>query len=243
MNLIRNVFAASAVLLAVAVSAPASSNAAVYNFLQNACDASLGCNGSSALVATATTVDVTGLFGFGVQVTIHRVDSNFDFYQAGQPPVTMTGWHASADPTAVIPPTQLTIGGEAVIWGPQLAPYPDFNPGSVGTMTGGLGYSRLSGAPGSIPGLFATDIVYTLIGLTTASITSNGTVTDGYFFAQEFCNNSPTQAACIGPSGFIGAVEAATPLPPAAWLFGTALVGMGIVGRGRRKKILSQQQA
>ena len=82
MNLIRNVFAASAVLLAVA---PASSNAAVYNFLQNACDASLGCNGSSALVATATTVDVTGLFGFGVQVTIHRVDSNFDFYQAGQP--------------------------------------------------------------------------------------------------------------------------------------------------------------
>ena len=130
MNLIRNVFAASAVLLAVAVSAPASSNAAVYNFLQNACDASLGCNGSSALVATATTVDVTGLFGFGVQVTIHRVDSNFDFYQAGQPPVTMTGWHASADPTAVIPPTQLTIGGEAVIWGAQLAPYPDFNPGS-----------------------------------------------------------------------------------------------------------------
>ena len=80
--------------------------------------------------------------------------------------------------------------------------------------------------------VFQTNIVLTLANASLATLLANS---NGFFFAADLCNGSTTTASCTsGKTGFAGAVAGGTsvvPLPPAALLFGTALVGLGVLGR------------
>ena len=76
--------------------------------------------------------------------------------------------------------------------------------------------------------VWQTDISLTLVGATLASLLAND---KGFFFAADLCNGSTSSASCSsGQTGFAGAGAATSvvPLPPAALLFGTALVGLGV---------------
>ena len=68
---------------------------------------------------------------------------------------------------------------------------------------------------------------------TTAALV--GDATAGAFFWADIINNNRTGA----PTGLIdfGLATSPVPLPPAALLFGTALAGLGILGRRRRKAV------
>jgi len=69
-------------------------------------------------------------------------------------------------------------------------------------------------------------------GLTLATFLANLQSSGGSFFFADVINNNLTGA---NRTGLIDFGLQAVPLPPAALLFGTALVGMGILGRRRRK--------
>ena len=63
----------------------------------------------------------------------------------------------------------------------------------------------------------------------------------GFVFAVDLCTNGTNGSCSQGATGFAGAVPGtvATPIPPAALLFGSALLGLGILGRRRRKNGLA----
>jgi len=212
---------ASALALGL-VAFPPLSKAAVYNFFANACSSGLGCSGSpSSLLATAT----TSTLGSNVLVDLHIVDPNFFFIQAGNPP--MMGWN-SPTPTLASSPTQNP--GGPVTWSQNGA----FNSGGPGDFTQSLGFLDKSNT------IWNSDIIFQLGGVTLSQFITNSA---GFFFAVDLCNapggtnggTCTTRAGAPGGTGFVGAVLAQTPLPPAALLFASALVGLGILGRRRRK--------
>ena len=85
-----------------------------------------------------------------------------------------------------------------------------------------------SGASGVCGGTLTFDINLTLATFLAELATSGGSP----FFA-DVINNNRTGS----PTGIIDFTQQAVPLPPAALLFGTALVGLGILGRRRRKAV------
>lgn len=206
-------FAAAALGLGV----PTVSKADTYSFLS-----------AGTEVATATTTDAGG---GASQVTLHITAPNWFFIQAGQPP--MIDWNTSAtvNPTLGTSPTQNP--GGPVVWALN---GPDNPGGGLGSFTDSLGFLPTSNV------IWNTDIVFTLNGITLAQFLANA---DGYFFGVDFCNVAggvAGQKGCnvgttVGFTGFLGAV--ATPLPPAILLFFSALVGMGLLGRRRRKQALA----
>jgi hypothetical protein len=87
-----------------------------------------------------------------------------------------------------------------------------------------------NGASTPCGGVLTFDINLTLATFLAELATSNGSP----FFA-DVINNNRTG----GPTGIIDFTQQ-VPLPPAALLFGTALVGLGVLGRRRRKDGLAQ---
>ena len=77
------------------------------------------------------------------------------------------------------------------------------------------------------------DLIFTIA--TTVALAADTTA--GAFFWADVINNNRTGA----PTGLIdfGLATSPVPLPPAALLFGTALAGLGILGR-RRRKVVAQ---
>ena len=97
----------------------------------------------------------------------------------------------------------------------------------TGTFDYGL---EATGNGGSDPNGTSLTFLITAAGLTLASLQANAI---GQFFAADIIS---------GTTGWTGGIDASlssVPLPPAALLFGTALVGMGVLGRRRRKDALA----
>jgi hypothetical protein len=87
-----------------------------------------------------------------------------------------------------------------------------------------------SGASGNCGGTLTFDVNVSLATFLADLATSGGST----FFADVINNNRAG-----GPTGIIDFTLQAVPLPPAALLFGSALVGLGVLGR-RRKNGLAQ---
>lgn len=206
----------SAIGLAMALgvaSFPSLGNAAVYDFFQNACESGLGCSGTG-LIATVT----TSPSGSNTQLVFHIVDTNFSFLQAGNPPQNVfdaTGTpvlvSASGGPTG----STWTLDSGGVVLGNH---FPN-----------GLGFTPKSNDT------FAADMTFVLSGVTGFS------ALNGFYFGVDLCQGTTSSDSCTsGKTGFAEAVLSSVPLPPAAALFGSALVGLGLLGRRRRKVGLTQ---
>ena len=99
----------------------------------------------------------------------------------------------------------------------------------------GLTLNSANGFPGSILG--PLDFHVLASGLTTASfIAGTGSPTGNPLFFALDVGIGCTATACAN-TGFAGATSGTSPvpLPPAALLFGTALVGMTVLGRRRKQ--------
>lgn len=215
MRTVRLAGLTSAVAFGLAAFSTASS-ASVYDFIQN-----------GSVIAEAT----TQTSGSGVQVDIQIKDSSYFFIQAGNPP--MVTWD-SPNTSLTTAPTQ-NPGGSAT-W--QLGPFATnngspYNTGGAGSFTQALGFLPKSNT------IFNTDIIFTLGNLALTDFSANSL---GYFFGADFCHNTDAasgQSGCggSGQTAFIGATAAvnAVPLPPAALLFGSALLGLGMLTRRRQR--------
>ena len=100
------------------------------------------------------------------------------------------------------------------------------------SFTNGYGLQLNVQGSGASLNIHSLDFTISGAGLTLASLVSNQLAggDPGVFFL-DVINNNRTG----GPTGIINFTLAPVPLPPAALLFGTALVGLGILGRTRRK--------
>jgi hypothetical protein len=189
---------------------PSLGNAAVYDFFQNACASGLGCSGSG-LIATVTTSTV----GSNTQLVFHIVDSNFSFLQAGQPPQNV--FDASGTPVLVSDSGGPTA--QTNVW--------TLDSGGVvigNNFPNGLGFTPTSNDT------FSADMTFVLSGVTGFNSLN------GFFFGVDLCQGTTSTDSCTsGKTGFAEAVLSTVPLPPAVALFGSALVGLGLLGRRRRK--------
>lgn len=99
------------------------------------------------------------------------------------------------------------------------------------TFTNGYGLTFNVQGSGSTLNFHTLDFTISAAGLTLASLVANELAGgDGGVFFLDVINNNRAG----GPTGVIDFTLSQVPLPPAALLFGTALVGLGILGRRRR---------
>jgi hypothetical protein len=220
-----------AVVSALAMSAAlmsfsSASRADVYTITD--CSNGLGC-GTGNNFGTVTTTNISG--GVDVSVTLAagvRFFANFSpsimFSLSGIPTVTYQN----------VPSNYTPASG-----GTQNAG--SFSPDGIGTFSFGLTDTNANGFPGSTLG--PLDFHVLASGLTTASfIAGTGSPTSNPLFFAFDVGIGCTATACAN-TGFAGATLTSTspvPLPPAALLFGSALVGMTMLGRRRsQRKIAS----
>jgi hypothetical protein len=83
---------------------------------------------------------------------------------------------------------------------------------------------------GSAPTMTSLTFTVTNATLAQLEVVNNG---GNFFVADILCGASVT--GCAGQTGPVDVSPSAVPIPGAAWLFGTALVGMGLLVRRKRK--------
>ena len=178
--------------------------------------------------ANFLTVDATFAPGWGI-ITNGGDAASFMFALPNALSATITGLAPGF--TAVTPVSTV----------PGLAMNGNIHDGGINGLTG---YGVIGGSPSSP----ATTLFFTInaTGITLASLMAGGyscsggptcptqTPLSGIFFADVRNAQGQTGVVDFGP------ISSQTPLPPAALLFGSALVGLGILGRRRRKDPLAQ---
>ena len=182
-----------------------------FSLTSDHCDG--GCLTGQTSGGTITITDVSG----GVSVNVTLLNGN-EFVHTGFD--TDFGFNLTGTPTITF--SNVTTGFA-----------PNANPETAGSLhMDGTGFFQYGvqctgcGPGGSSPlsGPLSFDI--TGAGLSVLSLIENAS---GQFFAVDLMS---------GTTGNTGAVDASVlspvPLPPAALLFGTALVGLGVLGRRRR---------
>src|SRR5262245_50418697 len=183
MRMVKSTVLASAVVGAFALSLPTSSNAATYDFYAGGCNSGLNCGSDPThLIATATTSVVAG----GIQVSVHIVDTNYYFLQAGGPPLmTFNTTVANSSLTLVTAPTQNL--GTWALSGP-ISPFD-----GQGSFTSGIGYTPNNN------NIFQTDLVFVISGLGLSDFIANNLWN---VMALDMCNGSTSTNSCT--SGEIG---------------------------------------
>ena len=216
---IKSISVASVLACGMAfVGFPAASYANTYTISD--CSNGLGC-GTGNNFGTVTTTNIAG--GVDVSVTLAtgtRFFANFSpsimFDLSGIPSVTYQS----------VPSNYTPASG-----GTQTAG--SLSPDGIGTFNFGLTDTNANGFPGSTLGPLDFHVLAT--GLTTASfIAGTGSPTGNPLFFAFDIGIGCTATACVN-TGFAGATLSSVPLPPAALLFGSALVGMTVLGRRRKQ--------
>ena len=203
-----------AVALAMNVLPTASRADVIYNIYN--------CIGSCGSTVVGT-VDVAASGTVDAILTA----SGYNFFTAGSGPEI--AFNVSGGPTLTIDLTTLPAAGGT--WANATGSVSGNPPsGTLGTMNENI-------TPSSHNVLLGTELKFTI----TAGLTSFLADDKGYTFAFDICQSVSDGACAAGANtGWAGASLSAVPLPPAALLFGTALVGMGILGRRRRKDGLAK---
>ena len=165
--------------------------------------------GCGSATAPYGQVDLTG-----TTLTITLFDG-FQFFGSGNAPQAVVAFNTTGATSVSGLPSGFTwVAGSTPSGNP---------PGGIGTMNNYI----------------TTDT--TNIGLgSTLAYTFTGTFSPdskGFFFAVDVCTGLNSDNHCTGNTGWLTTGLVATPLPPAALLFGTALAGLGVLGRRRKQKI------
>lgn len=227
---------ASAIALGI-VFMPVSSRADSVTYVQTSDDCTGGCGTSSLNTVTVSTTGTTGQLSISVSLT-----TGFDFIHSGFPgsfgfgltsinPLTFTmgsttwsttGWTPIASPVSATSPQ--SIAGTSMSWDGSGT----FSNGYGMTWNGGNGIGNEDGT--------TLNFLISATGLTLSSFAAD---TTGSFFTADVAGTGTTcvQDVCTRNTGIIDFTQSVStvPIPPAALLFGTALVGMGVLGRRRKK--------
>jgi hypothetical protein len=231
-------------LLAGAIAIPSAAQAdTVATFVQTSDEST----GGSVGINSRNTITVTDN-GAGTLHIVTNLLNNWNFVQTG------ASGNAGSFAFGLSSNLNLSFGANAPAdWGPTgtNGTWQPINSGVLGVATDPVAVNALATlAPGkfsftngyglqfNVQGSGSTlnfhtlDFTITGAGLTLASLVSNQLAggDPGVFFLDVINNNRAG-----GPTGIINFTLAPVPLPPAALLFGTALVGLGILGRTRRK--------
>ena len=204
------------------IALPGSSRADTISYAFTSDHCTGGCLTGQVTGGTVTLTDIAG--GVSVSVSLSNgnqfvntgFDASFGFNLVGNPSITYAGITTSCGSPFQVAGTTHKLPGP-FIW---------MVPGFLSTGLTGTGNG------GSDPLGSTLSFTITAAGLTIASFQANAL---GQFFAADIIS---------GTTGLTGGIDASittsqVPLPPAALLFGTALVGMGILGRRRRKDALA----
>jgi hypothetical protein len=208
-----SVLALSAGLLGMtAVASHAATE--TFSLTSDHCDG--GCLTGQTSGGTITITDVSaGVVSVNVTLAngnefVHTgFDTDFGFNLTGAPSITFSGVTTGFTPNGLPNPvfaTSLMMDG-------------------TGTFEYGV-QCTACGNGGSNPQTGPLNFTITATGLTVASFIQNAA---GQFFAVDLISGTTGKTGAIDAS-----VVSSVPLPPAALLFGTALVGLGVLGRRRR---------
>jgi hypothetical protein len=237
MATIRSTAVASALAVGLAVAAfPATSQADVYVQTSDHCTG--GCGTTTNNTVTVTTTGVANQLLISVQLA-----SGWNFISSGAGGGASFGFslpQLSLTFTAVNP-----AAFTATTWEPfpgTSALSPQTVNSAAGNSMDGItfpanfyGMTWLAGNGAANQDGSALSFLISGTGLTLTSFLAG---TGGAIFAADVINHNRTvtvDGVTGPPTGIIDFSISQVPLPPAALLFGTALVGMGVLGRRRKK--------
>ena len=218
-----------AAVFAMSMSTINVSNADVATFNLTSDHCTGGCLGGLTSLGTVTVNDAGGNLAFSINLTSSNsgiintgFDGSFAFNLVGNPVITYSAITATGG-AGFSPVGGSPVGAQNLT---QFDGFGSFEYAIIRDQQGGGAQPRVTNVSFSIDAA---------ANLTLASLEQTIFAGGSTFFVVDVIS---------GVTGLTGLVDAGStisqvPLPPAALLFGTALVGMGILGRRRRKDALT----
>jgi hypothetical protein len=215
------------------VVVPTATRADTFNL--TSCDLSTGCGTATLPFGTVTLTTTTAGVLFDVVLT-----SGNRFVETGAGNQELFLFNDSVSGSTITNITA-TLNGTVVAIPGGLSGFTNLllpkNP-TTGDLTGSVECTDPKSCNGA-SGPNINDLHFTVTGATLAQLETKNT-NGNIFIADILCG----QTGCGGLTGLVdvstGPIPPPVPIPPAAMLFGSALVGLGLLGRRRRKGGLAQ---